>query len=60
MSRRSFRRRNLLLAVPGLGLVGIGVGTLAGAALGWSLICVAVSGSAIGAYLLIERFLPRP
>jgi hypothetical protein len=60
MSRRPFRRRNLLLAVPGFGLVGLVACTLVGAGDGWLLACVAVSGSAIGIYLLIERFLPRP
>lgn len=59
MNRRPFRRRNLLLVVPGFGLVGLVACTLAGAADGWLLVCVAVSGSAIGAYLLIERFRPR-
>ena len=59
MSRRPFQRRNLLLAVPGFGLVGLVACTLAGLAFGWTLVCVGVSGSAIGAYLLIERFRPR-
>lgn len=41
-------------------MAGIVTCTLVGAALGWLLACVAVSGSAIGIYLLIERFRPGP
>jgi hypothetical protein len=60
MSRRPFQRRNLLLAVPLLGIVGLMACILSGAADRWLLACVAVSGSAIGAYLVIERLRPRP
>lgn len=59
MSQSPFRRRNLLLAVPLLGLVSLMACIVAGTTDGWLLACAAVSGSAIGAYLLIERIRPR-
>ncbi len=59
MRRVTLPWRNLLLATPIAGLAGVMACILTEVAYGWMFVCVAASGMAIAAYLLIERFRPR-
>lgn len=54
-----FRRRDLLLAMPLAGLVGVMACILTDAASVWMAFWVVGSGWAIAAYLVIERYRPR-
>lgn len=49
-----FRPWDALLSVPIIGILGVMACTLTAKPYGWSVFCVALSGAAIGAYLLIE------
>lgn len=56
----TFPRRDLLLSTPLAGLGGVMTCILADAADAWIGFWVASSGLAIAAYLVIERYRPRP